>query len=142
MGVNKSNMRRLFFILAVFLLCVPHFNVSANTNGNLPRQVTDALKSGSAEDMEDYLLPTLEVSINGTNSIYSKQQAIQVLSSFFSENKPVAMEEKHHGGKGVNKFSVIVFNSAEQQYRATVRYNIDADKTQVEQISIEDDLGL
>lgn len=133
-------MCRLLVILAIIFLV----GSSSVVYGSLPRGVTDALKSGSAEEMEEFLEPTLEVSIDGDNSIYSKKQAIQVLSSFFSDNKPVAIAEKHHGGKGVNKFSVLVFNSAEQQYRATIRYSNDADeeKSRIEQITIEDDLGL
>lgn len=133
-----SIMYRLLVILAVLI-----FNVfTAVGYGNLPRGVVDALKSGKSEEMEEILQPSLEVSINGDNSMYSKKQAIQVISEFFLDNKPITMTEEHQGGKGASKFSVLLFETEDQQYRATVRYSSDEKKSRIEQITIEDDLGL
>ncbi|PID95729.1 MAG: hypothetical protein CSA94_00070 [Bacteroidetes bacterium] len=127
---------RKFIIIALFV-----FVVSVIVNASLPTGIESGFRSGDAQAVAKYFDPTLEMSISGKRSMYSKTQATQVLREFFNANQPSNLKEKHSGGKGNSQFSVFTFTSGNGKYRATVFYKGTGDSSRISQIKIEKDTG-
>ncbi|WKN41988.1 DUF4783 domain-containing protein [Tunicatimonas pelagia] len=59
--------------------------------------VRDALKSGSSRELSKYLNNTIEISINGEQTSYSRNQAEFVLKDFFAKYPPKDFRYVHQG---------------------------------------------
>lgn len=129
-------MRKMIIITILALL-----TIAMPAKANLPAGIANAFKAGSAEKISNYLETTLEMSISGKRSMYSKAQATQVLESFFQANKPTSLVEKHNGGRGNSQFSVFTFSAGGANYRATIFYKGSGDTVRISQITIEKDTG-
>ncbi|MGB3589762.1 MAG: DUF4783 domain-containing protein [Tunicatimonas sp.] len=59
--------------------------------------VRDALKSGSSRELSKYLNNTVEISVNGEQASYSRNQAEFVLKDFFTKYSPKDFRYVHQG---------------------------------------------
>lgn len=129
-------MRKIMIIatIALAFLVMP-------AKANLPTGIANAFRSGDAEKVAKYFEPTLEMSITGKRSMYSKVQATQILEEFFDANKPKSLVEKHNGGRGNSQFSVFTFSSENGKFRTTIFYKENGEAARISQITIEKDTG-
>lgn len=130
-------MRKIMIIATLVLV-----TLAMPVKANLPTGIANAFRAGSAEEVARYFEPTLEMSITGTRSMYSKVQAKQVLGDFFASNKPRNLVEKHNGGRGNSQFSVFTFSGGNEKYRTTIFYKGNGEAARISQITIEKDSGL
>ncbi len=128
-------MRKIIILVALLLTC------SFVLKANLPEGIASGFRSGNAQIVSKYLAPTLEVSIVGNSSMYSKTQATQVLRDFFNSNSPQNIVEKHNGGRGNSQFSVFSFATGSEKFRATIFYKGSGEAARISQITIEKDNG-
>lgn len=129
-------MRKIMIIATVILVAI-----AIPAKANLPTGIANAFRAGDAVQLSKYFEPTLEMSITGTRSMYSKVQATQVLGEFFQSNKPGSIVEKHNGGRGNSQFSVFTFSSKGQTFRTTIFYKGNGEDARISQITIEKDAG-
>ncbi len=125
------------FIIITLLMLV----LSVVTSLALPTGITNGFSSGNAEAVAKYFDPTLEVSVLGKRSMYSKTQATQVLREFFNGNQPSNLTEKHNGGRGNSQFSVFTFSTGNGTFRTTIFYKGAGETAKISQIKIEKDTG-
>lgn len=128
-------MRRIFIIITILVFS------TLTASANLPVGIAKGFKNGDANTISKYFGNTLEISITGAKSMYSKVQATQVLSNFFASSKPSGFVEKHSGGRGASQFSVVTFKGGGQAYRATILYKGNGETARISQITIEKDSG-
>ncbi len=129
-------MRKIMIITTIIMM-----TLSMSEAASLPSGIANAFRSGNAEQLSKYFGTTMEVSITGTRSMYSKVQAKQVLAEFFGKNKPQKLLEKHNGGRGNSQFSVFTFSAGGKTYRTTVFYKGSGEAASISQITIEKDAG-
>ena len=79
------NMKKLL-LLANFILIL--FTAQAQTNRPPMEDMVNAIKNNRVEDMVKYFDNIVPITINNTQSIYSRNQAEAVLKDFFEKNIP------------------------------------------------------
>jgi len=81
-------------------------SVSGNVNGSpllfteLPginEDIVTAFRTGNAAGVSKYLNPTVDLSLPGHESTCSKQQAEQILKTFFTKYPPKSFKINHQG---------------------------------------------
>lgn len=125
----------------IIILTLLLFSLSVSLRANLPQGIAKGFRSGDAQVVAQYLEPTLEISIVGNRSMYSKIQATQVLREFFNSHSPKNIVEKHNGGRGNSQFSVFSFTTGSEKFRATIFYKGSGEQARISQITIEKDNG-
>ncbi len=128
-------MRKIMIIVMMILA------VSISLATSLPQGIANGFRAGDAQIVAKYLGATLEISIEGNRSMYSKTQAVQVLRDFFNAKTPKNIVEKHSGGRGNSQFSVFAFTTDTDKYRATIFYKGSGEDARISQITIEKDSG-
>ncbi len=63
----------------------------------LPDEIVTAFRSGNATSLSRFLNQTLDLSLPGHESTCSKQQAGQILKSFFAKYPPKSFKISHQG---------------------------------------------
>lgn len=86
---------RAFLVTFICLLTLG--NASAEAQNEVINNVRDALKTGSSRELSKYLNNTVEISINGEKSSYSRNQAEFVLRDFFNKYPPQSFRYVHQG---------------------------------------------
>lgn len=83
--------------------------------------IRDALKSGSSRELSKYLNNTVEISINGEKSSYSRNQAEFVLKDFFAKYPPQDFRYVHQGSskEGV-KYTIGTFVHERGEFRVVM----------------------
>jgi hypothetical protein len=83
--------------MMAFICLLTLGNSPSNAQNEVINNVRDALKTGSSREMSKYLNNTVEISINGEKSSYSRNQAEFVLKDFFNKYPPQAFRYVHQG---------------------------------------------
>jgi len=102
---------RQITIIAVMLLLFTGYARAAVETGIVPvgcaienvipaginEEIVTAFRSGNAPLLSKYLNPTVDLSLPGHESTCSKQQAEQILKSFFTKYPPKSFKVNHQG---------------------------------------------
>ncbi len=72
----------------------------------IPPKVFDAMKVGNSTELSKYFNNSVEVAILETESVYSRQQAEQVVKNFFEKNSPKNFTLLHQGGKSEAQYAI------------------------------------
>lgn len=89
---------RIIKAFTVALMSVMALGFSPVTAQNeVINNVRDALKTGSSRELSKYLNNTVEISINGEKSSYSRNQAEFVLKDFFNKYPSQGFRYVHQG---------------------------------------------
>lgn len=80
-----KHMKNLILLVSCTLI---FFTVSAQTSRTPMEDVVNAIKNNRIEDMSRYFDNIVPVTINNTQTIYSRNQAEAVLKDFFEKNIP------------------------------------------------------
>lgn len=82
----------------VAFICIMALSTApAHAQNEVINNVRDALKTGSSRELNKYLNNTVEISINGEKSSYSRNQAEFVLKDFFNKYPPKGFRYVHQG---------------------------------------------
>lgn len=89
---------RIIKAFTVTFICILALSsASANAQNEVINNVRDALKTGSSRELSKYLNNTVEISINGEKSSYSRNQAEFVLKDFFNKYPAQSFRYVHQG---------------------------------------------
>lgn len=77
--------KKSLFLLIVYSVFIP-FTVFQDSK--IQDEIKKYFETGNAKALSGYFNQNVEMAIPGNKNIYSKAQAQQILSKFFSENKP------------------------------------------------------
>jgi len=94
-------MRNIRLILTALAMLITVSAFSA-----IPPKVFDAMKVGNSTELSKYFNNSVEVAILEIESVYSRQQAEQVVKSFFEKNSPKNFTLLHQGGKSEAQYAV------------------------------------
>ncbi|MBN2611332.1 MAG: DUF4783 domain-containing protein [Bacteroidales bacterium] len=131
-------MKQIKLYLAVFIGLLL---MSGNTTGFLPPDIPDgiilALKKGSASDLAKYINVNVELTIDGNEQIYSKEQAELILKDFFIKNPVNSFSIIHKGGKEDSRYAIGNLNTVKGDYRLTLLVKIKDNMPYIHQLRIE-----
>ncbi len=92
----------LLVITVMFLTGV----ANANPIFDIPPKIFDAMKAGNVVEISKHFNSSVELVILDKEDIYSKQQAEQILKSFFAKNKIKNFSLLHQGGKESAQYAI------------------------------------
>jgi len=105
-------------ILVTFICLLALGSASANAQNEVINNVRDALKTGSSRELSKYLNNTVEISINGEKSSYSRNQAEFVLRDFFNKFPSQGFRYVHQGSsKEGLKYTVGTYSYDRGEFR-------------------------
>lgn len=102
--------------------------------------ITDALRKGDAVKLATFFADNVELAIVDDEDLFSKNEAKELLTKFFSSNKPNSFSQVHKGtSKGADAHYVIgdlVANG--KTYKIYIYLKETADAYKIEELRIED----
>ncbi|KAA2244694.1 DUF4783 domain-containing protein [Chitinophaga agrisoli] len=116
---------RYMYVLGILLLggIVTIFSLSARPlrafGGGPFEDVVSALKQGDAGSLSPHLDNTVEISIGGRASSYSKAQAEIILKDFFAKNQVKSFELLHQGEGGGSRYGIGNMTTSGGLYRTS-----------------------
>lgn len=124
-------MKKIFTILAAF---VAFSSFTINTGIN---DVVNSIKAGNAAAVSKYFDNTVEITINGKSTNYSKAQGEVVLRDFFSNNTVKSFSVLHKGESGGSEFCIGTLVTSNGNYRTTLNLKQKGDKQTLQEIKFE-----
>lgn len=80
----------------------------------------------------------IDLHLVNKKGLYSKQQALLILSDFFKANVGLVYTQKHEGGsKSKSRFEIGELKNKEHQYRTYILYREQANSLQIIELRIE-----
>ncbi len=127
----KNKMKKIFTIIAAF------FALSSFTTPTSITDVVNAIKSGNASSVSKYFDNTVDITINGKSTNYSKAQGEVVLRDFFTNNTVRSFSVLHQGESGGAEFCIGTLVTSNGTYRTTLNLKKKGDKQTLQEIKFE-----
>ena len=124
-------MKKIFTILATV------FALSSFTTFTGLNDVINAIKAGNAVSVSKYFDNTVEITVNGKSSNYSKTQGEVVLRDFFANNAVKSFTVLHQGQSGGSEFCIGTLITSNGSYRTTLNLKQKGDKQSLQEIKFE-----
>jgi len=124
-------MKKIFTILAAFV-ALSSFIIITGLN-----DVVNAIKSGNAASVSKYFDNTVEITVNGKSSNYSKTQGEVVLRDFFANNAVKSFTVLHQGQSGGSEFCIGTLVTSNGNFRTTLNLKQKGDKQTLQEIKFE-----
>ena len=91
MSATKRLIFTLFFFSGFIIF-------SSQAKAEVPEEIIQSLKTGDSKTLSEYFNQNVEMVVLDNDNVYSKAQAQQIVSKFFSNNKPENFNVIHQGG--------------------------------------------
>ena len=95
------------------------------------------IEKGDAESLSSWFDDNLEISVSGAPSVSSKNQAKQILKSFFDDHTPRSFEITHTAGKDNMKYALGTLIAGGERFVITIFVNYDSDSYKIQQLKID-----
>ena len=118
-------------IFTVFIQTAPAQTTS------FPNEIVTALNIGDANKLSSYLNDNVELVISNQNDVYSKSQALGIITDFFRKNKVSGFQLLHNGNKEAASFIIGTLKTATGNYRVYVLIRKTNGKQLIQQLRIE-----
>ncbi len=130
-----SKMRHQFdkFIIVTVALVFSGIHLFAQ----IPDEIVSSLKSGNANKLSEYFNQNIEMVVLDNDDVYSKAQAQQIVSSFFSKNKAKGFSIIHQGGKDGSSYAIGNLSTSTGTFRVYFLIKEAQDKAYIHQLRIE-----
>ncbi len=126
-----KTMKKIFTIL-VTVYALSSFTIFTGLN-----DVVNAIKSGNAASVSKYFDNTVEITVNGKSTNYSKAQGEVVLRDFFANNSVKSFSVLHQGESGGAEFCIGTLVTSNGNYRTTLNLKQKGDKQSLQEIKFE-----
>lgn len=118
-----------------FLCCV---GMSAQEKGyDVFNPIAKYLAQGDAERLSAWFSDNLEVTIFATSNDSSRNQARQIMKSFFKSYTPRSFEISHKAGRSNMKYALGTLNAGGEMFLVTIFVNYKKDSYKIQQLKIE-----
>lgn len=99
--------------------------------------ISKYLSQGDAESLSAWFADNLEISVISTGGDSSKNQAKQMLKSFFESHTPRNFNVTHTAGKAGMKYALGTLDAGGEQYQVTIFISVVGDGFKIQQLKIE-----
>ena len=112
--------------------------VSAQESGyDVFNPISKYLASGDAERLSAWFSDNLEVSIFSTSNDSSRNQARQIVKSFFRSYTPRSFEITHKAGRSNMKYALGTLNAGGEMFLVTIFVGYDNTAYKIQHLKIE-----
>lgn len=121
---------------ALYLLCCA--GVSAQDKGyDVFNPIAKYLAKGDADRLSAWFSDNLEVTIFATSNDSSRNQARQIMKSFFKSYTPRSFEISHKAGRSNMKYALGTLNAGGEMFLVTIFVNFKDESYRIQQLKIE-----
>lgn len=92
---------------------------------------------GDAEKLSAWFADNLEISIMSTSNDSSKNQAKQILKTFFSNHTPRSFEINHTASRSNSKYALGYLNAGGEVFLVTIFVSCCNDEYKIQQLKID-----
>jgi hypothetical protein len=125
-AIRKSLMLGMVFMLAATRLVA-----------QIPDDVVVSFRTGNATALSGYFNQNIEMVVLEYDDVYSKAQAQQIISNFFSQNKAQEFSIIHQGGKEGARYAIGNLKTDNGTFRVYFLLKDAGNKAYIHQLRIE-----
>ena len=130
MSVIKKISFALFFVFGIL-------TTSLNASDQIPDEIILSLQTGNAKVLSNYFNDNVELVVLDNDNVYSKAQAKQIVSNFFSNFTPESFSVIHQGGKEGSKYVIGNLKTNNGSFRIYFLLKNSNGKDYIHQLRIE-----
>ena len=131
MSELKKLLFTLFFISGFIV-------VSNQIKAQVPDEIIQSLKTGNSKTLSEYFNQNVEMVVLENDNVYSKSQAQQIVSKFFSNNTPENFTVIHQGGKEGAQYVIGNLTTNKGNFRVYFLLKKNNGKDYIHQLRIEE----
>ena len=133
--LSRKNMKKLIMILAVAAMsCMA---ASAQNTGDVFNPIAKYIERGDAEALSAWFSDNLEVSIFAKTNDASRNQAKQIMKSFFKSYTPRSFRISHKAGRPNMKYALGLLSAGGEMFQVTIFVGLKDAEYRIQQIKIE-----
>ena len=126
---------KVILALGAMLLCAV---VYAQDKGyDVFNPISKYIAQGDADRLSAWFSDNLEVTIFATSNDSSRNQARQIMKSFFKSYTPRSFEIRHKAGRSNMKYALGTLNAGGEMFMVTIFVNFKDDSYKIQQLKIE-----
>jgi hypothetical protein len=111
--------------------------VTARLVAQVPDEVVVSFRTGNANTLSTYFNQNIEMVVLEHDDVYSKAQAQQIVSNFFSQNKAQEFSIIHQGGKEGARYAIGNLKTDNGTFRVYFLLKDAGNKAYIHQLRIE-----
>ncbi len=132
---SRKNMKKLIMLLA--LAAIPCMAVSAQNTGDVFNPIAKYIERGDADALSAWFSDNLEVSIFAKTNDASRNQAKQIMKSFFKSYTPRSFRISHKAGRSNMKYALGLLSAGGEMFQVTIFVGLKDEEYRIQQIKIE-----
>jgi hypothetical protein len=125
------------FLLLPLMLLVFTVLVANQKVEQIPNEILTSLKTGNAKVLASFFNQNVELVILNDDNVYSKAQAEQIVSGFFTQNQPEKFTIIHQSGKEGAKYVIGQLATKQGPFRVTFLLKKTGEKDIIHQLRID-----
>lgn len=130
-------MKKYFILLTVAAATLFGVSASAQTPGDVFSPIAKYLEKGDVESLSAWFADNLEVSIFSRTSDTSRNQAKQIVKSFFKTYSPRTFVISHKAGRPNMKYALGVLTAGGEMFNVTIFVGLKDSEYKIQQMKIE-----
>ena len=95
------------------------------------------MKKGDADRLSAWFADNLEITILSSTNDSSRNQARQIVKSFFNAYNPSAFSISHQAGKSTRKYALGILNAGGERFVVTIFVSCKHSSYEIQQLKIE-----
>ena len=134
-----SKMKRLLTIsiLTIAVLASAVLSSAQESGYDVFNPISKYLSKGDAERLSAWFSDNLEITIFSTSNDSSRNQARQILKSFFKSYTPRSFVINHKAGRPNMKYALGTLNAGGEMFTVTIFVNFNETVYKIQQLKIE-----
>ena len=130
--------KNITFVLATTAALLSCVRASAQDNGyDVFNPIAKYLSTGEAEKLSAWFSDNLEVSIFSNSNESSRNQAKQIMKTFFKSYTPRSFRVSHKAGRPNMKYALGVLSAGGEMFQVTIFVGLKGSEYKIQQIKIE-----
>ena len=134
---SKRKMKKFMSVLAVAAVSVFSMCASAQTARDVFVPISKYIELGDAESLSAWFSDNLEVSIFSKTNDASRNQAKQIMKSFFKSYTPRSFRVSHKAGRPNMKYALGVLSAGGEVFQVTIFVGLKDAEYKIQQLKIE-----
>lgn len=130
-------MKRIAICLAVAAASVFCATSEAQIAGDVFMPISKYLERGDAESLSAWFSDNLEVSIFARTNDASRNQARQIMKSFFKSHTPRSFRISHKAGRPNMKYALGILSAGGEMFQVTIFVGLEDEEYRIQQLKIE-----
>ena len=134
---SKRNMKKILSVLSAAAVSLFSVCASAQTAGDVFTPIAKYIENGDAESLSAWFSDNLEVAIFAKTNDASRNQAKQIMKSFFKSYTPRSFRISHKAGRSNMKYALGLLSAGGEMFQVTIFVGLKDAEYRIQQIKIE-----